>query len=273
MGLACGGDNPPCPKRPDGTPGNGRPNEAVDDSKSGTAVTDSSGNTSNGDGGGFTGWLKGAVDTAVNYGSAIFSQPEVWWGAAETAGSLFLMGLGGDITVAGVAVCLTGVGCLAGAPAVVGGVSLIGFGAYGTADGIGRINNGLKKAFSEARSESSGSSGGSRTFTSDDPLVGDLANSIEAKYPGLVDDVNVPVSRADGSTLTDFDIELKNAVIQVKAGPGKGAGAQVTRTQEGTDKPVIVYGPKLRPAVVKEVNSRGGIGVTSVDDLLSVIAP
>jgi len=93
------------------------------------------------------------------------------------------------------------------------------------------------------------------------------------KYPGLVDDVNVPVKRADGSDLTDFDIELKNAVIQVKAGPGKGAGGQVTRTQEGTNKPVIVYGPKLRPSIVKEVNSRGGIGVTSLDDLMAVIAP
>lgn len=111
-----------------------------------------------------------------------------------------------------------------------------------------------------------------RTFTSDDPL-GDVANSVEAKYPGLVEDVNVSVSRADGSTLTDFDIELKNAVIQVKAGPGKGAGAQVTRTQEGTDKPVIVYGPKLRSSVVKEVDSRGAIGVTSMDDLLAVVYP
>lgn len=30
LGLACGGENPACPTRPDGTPGNGRPNEAVD---------------------------------------------------------------------------------------------------------------------------------------------------------------------------------------------------------------------------------------------------
>ncbi|GAA3920935.1 hypothetical protein GCM10023084_82890 [Streptomyces lacrimifluminis] len=100
-----------------------------------------------------------------------------------------------------------------------------------------------------------------------------MANAIEAKYPGLVDDVNVLTKRPDGSTLTDFDIELKNAIIQVKAGPGKGVGAQVTRTQQGNIKPVIVYGPKLRPSVAKEVNGRGGIGVTSLDDLLSVISP
>ncbi|MFV0138261.1 RHS repeat-associated core domain-containing protein [Streptomyces sp. HMX87] len=40
MGLACGfGGNPGCPKRPDGTAGNGRPNEAVDYSKPQTPRT------------------------------------------------------------------------------------------------------------------------------------------------------------------------------------------------------------------------------------------
>ncbi|MFE9609850.1 RHS repeat-associated core domain-containing protein [Streptomyces sp. NPDC006012] len=215
-------------------------------------------------------WLSTIKDTIADVGSVLFSQPEIWWGATETVGSIFLMGFGGDTVLGGAALCTTVVGCFAGAPAIAGGLTISSVGAAGAGDGIGRINEGLGTALREASSESSG---GSRTFTSDDPLVGDLATSIEAKYPGLVEDVNVPVNRADGSTLTDFDIELKNAVIQVKAGPGKGAGAQVTRTQEGTDKPVIVYGPKLRPAVVKEVNSRGGIGVTSMDDLLSVIAP
>ncbi|MFR9799264.1 RHS repeat-associated core domain-containing protein [Streptomyces sp. MS06] len=222
--------------------------------------------------GGWRSWLSNAKSTVVDYGSAIFSQPEIWWGSAETAGSMVLMGLGADTTIAGGAMCLTGVGCIAGAPVALGGVAMVGTGAYGVSDGIGRINDGLGKALSEVNSESSGSAG-SRTFTSDDPLVGDVATAIDAEYPGLVEDVNVPATRPDGSTLTDFDIELKNAVIQVKAGPGKGAGAQVTRTQEGTDKPVIVYGPKLRPSVVKEVNSRGGVGVTSMDDLLAVVAP
>ncbi|MFI1352682.1 RHS repeat-associated core domain-containing protein [Streptomyces sp. NPDC020898] len=242
----------------------------------GTASTSSTGRTSSGKksgGGSHWGWLSNTANTVVDYGSAIFSQPDVWWGSAETAGSLFLMGLGGDAVVGGGALCLTGVGCIGGAPIAAGGAALIGTGAVGAGDGIGRINDGLGKAFSEVGGESSGSSSGPRTFTSDDPLVGDVANEIEAKYPGLVDDVNVPVNRPDGSTLTDFDVELKNAVIQVKAGPGKGAGAQVTRTQEGTDKPVIVYGPKLRPSVVKEVNGRGAIGVPSMDDLLAAVKP
>uniref|UniRef100_A0AAU2A6N6 RHS repeat-associated core domain-containing protein n=1 Tax=Streptomyces sp. NBC_00093 TaxID=2975649 RepID=A0AAU2A6N6_9ACTN len=55
MGLACGGKEDPCPKRPDGSAGNGRPGEAVDNSQPhpahpcnsncGTANTDSTGAT------------------------------------------------------------------------------------------------------------------------------------------------------------------------------------------------------------------------------------
>ncbi|MFJ3898389.1 RHS repeat-associated core domain-containing protein [Streptomyces sp. NPDC090083] len=255
--TSTGGSN----RNPDGSRGGG------------TVSTSSTGKATTKKGGSSWGWLSSAADTVVDYGSAIFSQPDVWKGGAETVASMILMGFGGDAVIGGGALCLTLVGCIAGAPAVAGGVTLVGVGAVGTADGIGRINDGLGKAFSEAGGESAGSSAAPRTFTSDDPLVGDVATEIEAKYPGLVKDVNVPVQRPDGSTLTDFDIELKNAVIQVKAGPGKGAGAQVTRTQEGTDKPVIVYGPKLRPSVIKEVNSRGAIGVTSMEDLLSVVKP
>ncbi|MGC8918252.1 RHS repeat-associated core domain-containing protein [Streptomyces sp. PG2] len=239
----------------------------------GTARTDSSGNTSSDGGGWGWGWLKGPLDSIKNYGSAIISQPDIWIGGGETVGSIFLMGFGGDFALGGSLACATGVGCLIGAPVAVTGLGVASIGAAGAGDGISRINDGLGKALREAKAESSGSSAAGRTFTSDDPLVGDVATSIDAKYPGLVEDVNVPASRPDGSTLTDFDIELKNAVIQVKAGPGKGAGSQVSRTQEGTDKPVIVYGPKLRPSVVREVNNRGGIGVTSMDDLLKVIAP
>ncbi|WP_232838525.1 RHS repeat domain-containing protein [Streptomyces geranii] len=126
-------------------------------SSGGTASTSSTGNTSSGkSGGSHGGWLSNAVNTVVDYGSAIFSQPDIWWGSAETAGSMFLMGLGGDAIVGGGALCLTGVGCIAGAPIAAGGVGLIGTGAVGAADGIGRINDGLGKALSEASSESSG---------------------------------------------------------------------------------------------------------------------
>ncbi|MGW5233604.1 RHS repeat-associated core domain-containing protein [Streptomyces nodosus] len=242
---------------------------------SGTAHSSSGGKKS---GGLLPQWLKGAAKTTINYGTALFSSPDVWITAGETVLGGFMMAIGTSGDIAGGALCLTGVGCLAGAPAIaactslaLGGVALTSKGAQDFSDATGR-------ALSEVDSSASGTSSGSaktssRVFTSDDPLVGDVATEIDAKYPGLVKDVNVAVKRADGTDLTDFDIELKNAVIQVKAGPGKGAGAQVTRTIEGTNKPVIVYGPKLRPSVMKEVNSRGGMAVNSMSDLLGLVAP
>ncbi|MCS0604073.1 hypothetical protein NX794_23080 [Streptomyces sp. LP11] len=125
----------------------------------GTAHTNSSGKTSSGGGtwGAFTGWLSGAKDTFVNYGSAIVSQPDIWKGGAETVASMLLTGLGEDVTYLGVGMCLSGFGCLVGAPVAAGGVSMIGAGATGVADGIGRISDGLGKALNEARLESSGS--------------------------------------------------------------------------------------------------------------------
>ncbi|MFF0088247.1 hypothetical protein ACFYR1_53075 [Streptomyces canus] len=68
-----------------------------------------------------------------------------------------LMYGGATLTEGGAAVCLTGVGCLAGAPAIAAGLSGVAAGAYGTGDGIGRINDGLGKALNEASGESAGS--------------------------------------------------------------------------------------------------------------------
>jgi RHS repeat-associated protein len=114
--------------------------------------------TSTGSGGGSSGnWLSNIAHTVVNYGSAIFHQPDIWWGAAETGGSMALMYGGATLTEGGAAVCLTGVGCLAGAPAIAAGLSGVAAGAYGTGDGIGRINDGLGKALNEASGESAGS--------------------------------------------------------------------------------------------------------------------
>ncbi|WP_086771398.1 RHS repeat-associated core domain-containing protein [Streptomyces bobili] len=165
MGLACGGngDDVGCPTRPDGTPGNGRPMEAVDYSKPGAPCTScgtasSESDTSGNDDGGLLGWLGDAADTVVNYGSAIVSQPEIWWGAAETAGSMLLIGFGEELIVGGGAFCVaTVVGCALGVPAATGGVALVGVGTAGTADGIGRINDGLGKALREVDGKSTGS--------------------------------------------------------------------------------------------------------------------
>lgn len=99
--------------------------------------------------------------------------------------------------------------------------------------------------------------GNPRIFTSTDPLVGDLATNIEAKFPGRVVDVNRIVRGADGKIITDFDIELDNAIIQVKEGGGKGMVSQLERTANATNKTVIGYGPDLKGSIVKGANAKG----------------
>lgn len=97
-----------------------------------------------------------------------------------------------------------------------------------------------------------------RTFTSKDPLVGNLATNIDATHPGKVVAVNKIVKDpTTGKTITDFDIETDNAVIQVKSGGGKGLATQMKNTSTATSKEVIAYGPKLKPSVIKSVEAAG----------------
>lgn len=65
------------------------------------------------------------------------------------------MGFGATEGIAGGAICLTGVGCIAGAPAIAMGSSLVVVGAYGVGDGISHIDNGLRTALRNAE-ESTG---------------------------------------------------------------------------------------------------------------------
>ncbi|WP_379157939.1 RHS repeat domain-containing protein [Paenibacillus sp. sgz5001063] len=113
--------------------------------------------------------------------------------------------------------------------------------------------------------------GNVRTFTSTDKYVGETANAIEARYPGKVVDVNKKVYRADGTPLTDYDIELDNAIIQVKQGGGKGATRQAINTASSTNKEVIVYLPDQSPnsAVVKGLQKEGFQVFTNEADLIN----
>jgi hypothetical protein len=123
-----------------------------------------------------------------------------------------------------------------------------------------------------AADEGIGLGGAAGTFTSRDPLVEDLANAIDAREPGSVTGVNVPAYDSAGELRTDYDIELQDDVIQVKAGRGKRIGSQVTRTQDTTGKQVIVYGPKLGPFARAEAQSRGALVFTSEEALLEYLA-
>lgn len=115
--------------------------------------------------------------------------------------------------------------------------------------------------------------GAPKTWTSTDKYVGETANAIEAKYPGKVVDVNKKVYRADGTPLTDYDIELNNAIIQVKQGGGKGATKQAINTASSTSKEVIVYLPDQNTgaAVVKGLQKEGFKVFTNQQDLLNYL--
>lgn len=163
-GLKCGHAGDKCSdpdiycsaSMPDGT---ADPTGGSAFSGGGTASTTSTGKTTTKKSGGSKwGWLSDAANTVVDYGSAIFNQPDIWRGGGELIGSMFLMGFGGDAVIGGAALCVTLVGCFAGAPAIAGGVTLVGVGAVGASDGIGRINDGLGKALNQAQANS-GSSG------------------------------------------------------------------------------------------------------------------
>lgn len=112
-----------------------------------------------------------------------------------------------------------------------------------------------------------------KTWTSADKYVGETANAIEVKYPGKVVDVNKKVFRADGTPLTDYDIELDNAIIQVKKGGGKGTTKQAINTAPSTRKEVIVYLPDQNPsaAVVKWLQKEGFNVFTNQQDLLNYL--
>ncbi|WP_210177871.1 hypothetical protein, partial [Methylosinus sp. 3S-1] len=114
---------------------------------------------------------------------------------------------------------------------------------------------------------------GSRTFTSGDPLVADLANEIEAAYPGHVVGVNVPIRDTAGQLVTDADIQLQNAIIQVKSGGGKGLTSQVLRTEQATGMPTIGYGPSLKPSVVRSIEQAGGLVTRDKGLLIDVVRP
>jgi len=106
-------------------------------------------------------------------------------------------------------------------------------------------------------------------WTSPDPHVADLANAIEARYPGLVVDVNTTFGG------NEVDILLKNAIIEVKQG-GSGLARQVA-ARASSGLPVIGYSPKLGRFAAADINAAGGIAAggkaSTLSDLLDILRP
>jgi hypothetical protein len=114
-------------------------------------------------------------------------------------------------------------------------------------------------------------------WCSPDPHVANIANAIEAEYPGHVVRVNEIIQDSSGLTITDIDIETQNAIIQVKSGTGGGLGRQITSSMRPevnpTGKPVIGYAPRMSRHVIREVDGRGGIATGDLRTLLDILAP
>lgn len=83
-----------------------------------------------------------------------------------------------------------------------------------------------------------------RTFTSSDPLVGDLANWIERQRPGWIRGVNHHVPQHDGRT-REIDIEVGNVLVQVKSDRARHLLAQMTATMNTTGRVPVAYAPDM----------------------------
>ncbi len=116
-----------------------------------------------------------------------------------------------------------------------------------------------------------------KVWTSSDPLVADLANQLEAMYPGHVLGVNVKTWQAGRAI--EFDIVLRNAVIEVKGGAHpKGLYKQILDRMNAQSLPVVGYGPKLPDGLIRKINNTGGLatvrkGLASVAEGLEPMVP
>ncbi|MFF3518843.1 ALF repeat-containing protein, partial [Streptomyces sp. NPDC002573] len=223
------------------------------------------------------GWLKDAANTVSPYAKALWdNSPQLAADLIESVGGAFLadMGITEGIVGGGGGLFLCpetlGAGCVEAVLAVSGGIAVTGSGLGLANDGVHRFSDDLNQALSEAREEGSP---GHVVGKGDDPLVPELVDDINARYPGLVRAQGVDVVGADGKVLTDFDIVTQNAVVQVKSGSGKGALKQALKTQELTDYPVIVYLPQARGSVIKSLQQAGIIVTRDKNDLLDILAP
>ncbi|MEU1625328.1 polymorphic toxin-type HINT domain-containing protein [Streptomyces sp. NPDC020096] len=152
-------------------------------------------------------WLKGAANTVANYGSAILDNAsQIFGGLIETFGSVGAIGLGASGDLAGGALCITGVGCLAGAPAIAASTTLMVGGVFGIADGISRFNDGLGQALRDAQDTGSSESGCTQCF-----LAG------------------TKVLMGDGSTKNIESIRAGDEVTATNPTTGKTAPHRVTR--------------------------------------------
>lgn len=125
---------------------------------------------------------------------------------------------------------------------------------------------------SSGRGGGRGGGGGTprRIFSSPDEHVADIANRIEARYPGHVSGVNVMENGRE------LDIVLSDGtILQVKSGNARGLNAQLTATQRAFPDRVVIGVHPDRPnrAFQRAIDRTGNLSTSNVDDLVDVVAP
>jgi hypothetical protein len=102
-----------------------------------------------------------------------------------------------------------------------------------------------------------------------------VANAIETRYPGHVQNVNFMRGGLE------IDIETGNAIIEVKGGNGSGLPRQIRMrnnpTVNPTGKVLIGYARDMSRFVADDIWKVGGIPIggrsSSLNDLLELIRP
>ena len=100
--------------------------------------------------------IGGDFNSAADFTSNLMN-PDFITGTTETVAGLTLMAAGEAGDEAGLALCVTGIGCLAGAPLVAVSTTGIVYGADTSVDGAKNIGDGINQAFSETSDDSGGS--------------------------------------------------------------------------------------------------------------------
>jgi RHS repeat-associated protein len=135
-------------------------------------------------------------------------------------------------------------GCMSGGCSGANATGVLG--AMGRAAGLARTGAGASDVTSSA----------SRVFTSQDPLVGELATAIDASSPGIVRAVNTIMQGATKSA--EIDIVAGSTIIQVKSANATGMIAQMQRTiQQYPGYRIVGYAPDMRPGALRGAQRQG----------------
>lgn len=98
-----------------------------------------------------------------------------------------------------------------------------------------------------------------RTFTSDDEHVADLANMLEEALPGRIRSLNVDLDIGGGLT-REVDIDLGDVIVQVKGKNARGLQAQIAETEETTGIKTIGFAPTIKHGALIDA-ARNGVAI------------